>query len=881
MAVKRVDIDQGWEFKQASSLNNATASSFLPVAQFPTVAHIDLLHHKLIPDPYIDDNELACLWVNDADWTYRTTLPATPLPTPQARAVLVFEGLDTVVDVFLGGTRILSSKNMHVEHRVDVTDQLRAAGGPLSLELLFKAAPAFSRQEKKRIGYKGNETDVHFGGPERLFLRKAQYHWGWDWGPAVNTSGPWKPVYLEVYETRIDRLVVRQQVSDDLTAATISIQGRVETVAKAQQDVHLHVSDPSGASLQSHTLQTAADGSFATTVTVDTPQLWYPHMYGDQPLYTVSASVALSDAASPQDSTRTSRRIGLRRLRLLQHPLKEAAGTSFVFEVNNIRLFCGGSCWIPGDFMLPRMTRQRYRDWIQLAKDGHQSMIRVWGGGIVESDDFYDLCDEAGMLVWQDFLFACGNYPASGDFLDSVRREAEQQVVRVGHHASLALWAGNNEDYMVAERWGWDLDMSDETGPWDQTNFPAREIYERVLPAIVETLGGDVPYWRSSPYGGAFSNDTTVGDTHIWDVWHGKMSAYQDYKSYTSRFVSEFGFESCASLATMERGITVPAERHAQSRLFDIHDKGPGHARRYPMYMGENFRFRMNPFRDFVYCTQFLQAEALRYAYNCWRRAFRGPGEEHCAGVLVWQLNDIWPGTSWALVDVDRRPKPAYYITKRALAPAVVGMERTVTGAPPYITTGYPPDRHALDVWAVNGALAACHATLTLAAYDVETGAPVPLPHGVAATRSVVLAPNQTTELVRHMAIPAADRTVVVAYLDGPATPTSATAAPPTRLARWVSWPEPLRLVRMSPALAVTATVSDAGDQVLLTANAPTKGVTLHVSPTEGVADAVFDDNFVDLVPGETVVVGVHGLRGRAVEVRFLYDWELKDGFEL
>lgn len=527
----RIAVDQGWEFKQASTLNNSTASSFRPVAQFPTVAHIDLLHHKLIPDPYIDANETECLWVNDADWTYRTSevIPQISFSNPNEHAVLVFEGLDTVVDAYLDGEHILSSNNMHLQHRVDVTELLKRAKGKSSLELRFRNAPAFSREEKERIGYKGNETDVHFGGPERLFLRKAQYHWvycpvlltsihrfvgleltqlqGWDWGPAVNTSGPWKPIYLELFEKRIDDILVRQEVVADLKTAVLSAKGSVE-YPSPNQEVTLELFDPAGSRLQSHILN-VVDGVFEASITVKSPQLWYPHIYGEQPLYTVTARLPVYDSRSQS--------IGLRRLRLLQHPLKHAEGTSFVFEINNIRIFAGGSCWIPGDFMLPLMTRRRYSDWLKLAKPGNQTMIRVWGGGIVESDDFYDICDREGILVWQDFLFACGNYPASKDFMENVKMEAEQQLRRVGHHASLALWAGNNEDYLLAERWGWELDMGDEKGPWDKTNFPAREIYERLLPSLVEKLGGDVPYWRSSPYGGSFSNDTTVGDTHVWD----------------------------------------------------------------------------------------------------------------------------------------------------------------------------------------------------------------------------------------------------------------------------------------------------------------------------------------------------------------------------
>lgn len=274
------------------------------------------------------------------------------------------------------------------------------------------------------------------------------------------------------------------------------------------EEVTVNVQSPAGATLHTSSLM-ASDGRFEAEITIQDPQLWYPHSHGNQPLYKVVVEVPGYD--------KKTQLIGLRRLQLLQHSLKNATGTAFVFEINNIRLFSGGSCWIPGDFMLPRMNRKRYSDWLKLAKSGNQTMIRVWGGGIVESDDFYDICDREGILVWQDFLFACGNYPASPEFLQNVEAEAKAQLRRVGHHASLVLWAGNNEDYLLADRFGWDIDYSDEKGPWDQSNFPAREIYERLLPRLVEELGGDVPYWRSSPYGGSHSNDPTVGDTHVWD----------------------------------------------------------------------------------------------------------------------------------------------------------------------------------------------------------------------------------------------------------------------------------------------------------------------------------------------------------------------------
>jgi beta-mannosidase len=331
---------------------------------------------------------------------------------------------------------------------------------------------------------------------------------GWDWGPSINTCGPWKPIYLETYVSRIDGFLVRQQVAEDLKHAIVTAKGRVEHPVNAAQ-VTVEISDPEGSTIKKEDVLVSPDGTFACSLKIDAPKLWYPFTYGSQPLYTIKATLPGHDSRSQT--------LGFRRLRLFQHSLKKQPGTSFTFEINNVRIFAGGSCWIPADFMLPRVSRKRYEDWILLAKSGNQSMIRVWGGGICESDDLYDICDREGILVWQDFLFACGNYPASDDFCELVKLEAEQQVRRVGHHPSLAIWVGNNEDYMLARMQGWEWDVNNEKGPWDHTNFPARKIYERVLPDVCERLAGDVPYWRSSPYGGETANDVTTGDTHVWD----------------------------------------------------------------------------------------------------------------------------------------------------------------------------------------------------------------------------------------------------------------------------------------------------------------------------------------------------------------------------
>lgn len=509
--LNRIQLDKGWEFKQSTSLGDGAAQGFLPVAQFPTVSFIDLLHHKIIPDPYVDTNEVKTLWVNHADWTYRNQSIGPFDIASGEKATLVFEGLDTVVDVYLDGQHILFSKNMHVAHRVDVTQLLRGKKEPSNLELRFSSAIPFSRMERERIGYKGHEDDIHYGGSERLFLRKAQYSWGWDWGPTVQSSGPWKPIYLERFQTRIvqEQLLITPAVAEDLKSATLAFSGSI-TDGDGNLSLKAELMDPSGTTVISEqTVSVAPNRAFESSIKLGKPQLWYPFQHGSQPLYTLKLSLGDSDVYE--------KKIGFRRVRVLEHALKNAEGNSFVFEINNIRMFCGGSCWIPGDFLLPRMTRERYEAWVTLAKAGNQSMIRVWGGGIVEDDHFWDVCDREGVLVWQDFLFACGNYPASPDFVENFKQEAEQQVLRVGHRPSLAIWAGNNEDYMLANRWGWEWDPKDETGPWDHTDFPARLIYEKTLPEIIDKLGRSVPYIRSSPYGGYPANDSKYGDVHIWE----------------------------------------------------------------------------------------------------------------------------------------------------------------------------------------------------------------------------------------------------------------------------------------------------------------------------------------------------------------------------
>ncbi|CAN6666911.1 hypothetical protein TRVA0_038S01200 [Trichomonascus vanleenenianus] len=865
--LEQIQLNQGWEFTQTTKLGNGMAADkYYPVTQFPTVIQLDLLNHGMIPDPYIGQNEPEILWVGEADWSYRTqTVPVTT-PTANQRVDVVFEGLDTAVQAYLNNQLILDAKDMFLKYRVDVTGVMRAAAAEglneITLELKFASNILTSRKELARLGSRGHEDDLHFGGAERLFLRKAQYHWGWDWGPAVNTCGPYKEIYLEKYSHRVDDLQVIPEVDESLKSALIIVRGVVASAGSAASSglvAEFRLLDPEG-NLLSTWKTDASDGQVLAKIDLKNPDLWYPHQYGKQPLYTLEVSLA----DNLGQYFETAKTFGVRRLRLNQKPLKldnDNEGLSFTFEVNNQEVFCGGANWIPGDVLLPRFTKEKYRKWVETAKAGNQTMIRCWGGGIVEEEAFFETCDREGIIVWQDFLFACGNYPDNPDYVELVREEVRQQVIRLGNHPSVVLFCGNNEDYLLADRWGWDWDKNDNEGPWSDTNFPARVIYEKVMPAVVKQYAPHVPYWRSSPYGGYMANDKTIGDTHIWDVWHGEMAPYQDYIKFMSRFPSEFGFGSPPNVRTIRSAIPDESEQYSQSETFDAHDKGPGNTRRYGMYMAENYRFRMEPFDDYIYCVQLLQAEAMSYALTHFRREFLGPGRRRCSGGLIWQLNDIWPGTSWALVDVAHTPKLAFYAVKHALESTTISISRNVTKTPSYLARSYNPEKASAIVWVSTTATESQSFNLSLKAFDIASGNEVDLE---IPDRVVTINPNGTTILETDLSIPDCKKTVIVGYLknlvDG------------MQVSRFVNWPEPFKFVKFARQATIDLIVED--NQVVISADVPLKGVTLGVPEAEG-EDASWSDNYIDLVPKEPVTIGVSGLMKRNVELKWMCHWEI------
>ncbi|KAL7620659.1 Beta-mannosidase B [Parahypoxylon ruwenzoriense] len=847
-----IPIDKNWEFKQADKED----SKYLPVSQFPTNVHLDLLSHKLIPDPFIGKNELDVQWVGEAVWVYKTSF-ASPEVGDSAKAVLAFDGLDTFATVVLNGKTILESDNMFIPERVDVTTDLKKDGGENELVITFDSA--YLRGWKLVEKYPDHKWGCWNGDNSRLAVRKSQYHWGWDWGPALLTCGPWRPINLEIYDSRIADLWFDIDVDESLTSATVTTHASIEGKAsKVKFDISL-----GGASVASQIVDAGSSAAF----TISSPELWYPVRYGKQPLYTITAT--LEDDGKDIDSI--SKNAGIRKAQLIQRPLQGEPSTSFFFEINGIPIFCGGSDWIPADNFIPRISKQKYYDWVKLVADGNQFMIRVWGGGIYEEQAFYDACDELGILVWQDFMFGCGNYPAWPELLDSIKREAEANVKLLRHHPSIVIWAGNNEDYQYAESVNltWDQDNKDAES-WLKTDFPARYIYEKILADVCREHSPSVYYHPGSPWGGVNTRDPTVGDIHQWNVWHGTQEKYQNFDKLVGRFVSEFGMEAFPSVKTIDAYLPLgkdDPDRYPQSSTIDFHNKAEGHERRIALYLVENMRYAPDPLEQFVYCTQLMQAECLASAYRLWKRQWKGPGREYCAGALVWQINDCWPVTSWAICDYYLRPKHAYFTVKREMAPLSVGMTRREHRHPRDKYTRVDVDVSVqIEVWGSNLSLEDLVVDCVVKAWDVETGRQT---YSETVVRQLALLGNRSTEIaafdvpepLKCEGVTAA-RTVVAAYL--------VSRADGAQLARYVNWPEPLKYLHLAKPQRLRAELTADRAAVEVQAEVPVKGVALE-SEGDDDEEVRFEDNLVDVVPGEVLRIKVSGAReGSVITTRYL-----------
>ena len=751
--------------------------------------------------------------------------PSTPAG---AIAVLAFDGLDTFAQVRLDGTTILQSDNMFLPHRVDVTHALESAKEH-HLEIEFEPALLKAREiqrqhpEHKWICFNGDSA--------RLAVRKAQYHWGWDWGPVLMCAGIWKPIRLEVYAARIADMSHELVLSDDHRTAFIKVKTKVEGFHQRSLETRVIVK-LDGKDVAVEGADITSEGSASTTLKLKDPELWWPAGYGEQKLYTLTASL-LSDGAEVHQETR---KIGIRTVELIQQP--DSSGKSFYFRINGVDIFCGGSCWIPADSFVTNVSRERYRAWIELMVPANQKMIRVWGGGIYEHDDFYDACDEMGILVWQDFMFGCGNYPCYPEILQSIQAEASAQLKRLRHHPCLAIFAGNNEDYQVQESVPLTYDYADKNEDnWLKTDFPARYIYESLLPKTMLAECPSVPYHPGSPWGdGKISSDPTVGDMHQWNVWHGTQEKYQIFDSLGGRFNSEFGMEAFPHLATIKSFVEKEEDLYPQSHVIDFHNKAGGHERRIATYLVENVRTATS-LKDFIHLTQLIQCEALMFGYRGWRKQW-GEGR-HCGGALVWQLNDCWPVTSWAIVDYYLRRKPAYYAMARVLAPIAVGVRRQHHDWS--VTHAREPKTQEWQLWAVSSKMEPVTADVEVRFVSVKTGKDI---KDKIVKKAIKLTANGTTDISTGYVDNINEEPHVLAariWVEG------------ELVGRDTDWPQPLKYL---PFPKRNVKVEVKGKDMQVSVERPVK--CLVFEEREG---CHLSDSAIDLVPGDDQTVKVRGLK--------------------
>jgi beta-mannosidase len=617
----------------------------------PGDVHRTLIDAGRIPDPYYAQNETECAWMEQREWWYRWSFDVPPGQTDHR---LVFHGLDTFATIYLDGTEIGEQHNMFRPAVFDVT----LHGGRHVLAVRFD--PPLERIRGKTLSAWGRNV-------ERTAMRKAQFGYGWDWGPRLPTIGIWRPVELRprrgaqlegvhfyTVDVRSERAAVAVRVDVARFSSAASLMARIELQGADRPP------------LKTQLELAGSDG--VAYLTVDRPRLWWTHELGEPALYDLS--VRLLDGDELLDEHRS--KVGIRTLTLDQSPDPEERGTRFFrFVLNGVPIFAKGADWIPCDSFVGAIPPERYTRLLEQARDANMTMLRIWGGGIYEHDHFYNECDRLGMLVWQDFMFACAMYPEDDpDFVAEVDAEARYQVRRLRSHPSLALWCGNNENQWLHER-----------NYWDRPELPAYGAlyYDSILPRVVADLDGRTPYWPGSPYGGNDHNSREEGNVHNWEVWHGNFPrrfgekprrentpegvSYRRYAEDLGRFISEFGMHAAPQTETLWR-VIPPEERYHHSPTLDWHNKDT------PKNKGDNLLLATTglptDIDQYILFSQIAQAEGFKFGIEHFRR--RKP---HCSGTLVWQLDDCWPVLSWSVLDYYGFPKPSYYFLKRVYAPVL------------------------------------------------------------------------------------------------------------------------------------------------------------------------------------------------------------------
>lgn len=656
MLMETKGLNENWTFSQVGENN------WLP-ATVPGTVHTDLMANGKIEDPFYRLNERDLQWIDKVDWEYKTKFSVDENFLDRDVVELDFKGLDTYADVFVNGEKVLSADNMFREWQADVKEFLKEGENELHIVFRSPINEGIKKYDAQGFVIPVSDNDlaeigqVEDGKMVSVYTRKAGYHYGWDWGPRLVTSGIWRPVALVAYDkAKIENLqIVQNEVTSDKATFTAIFEIDAEKKEKANLTI---LNDDSTLVAKSVQLKKGLE-KYSVDFEIANPKLWWTNGLGEPHLYNITAALNVGGKMAKKET-----RIGIRTLELIRD--KDNDGTSFYFKLNGHPVFMKGANYIPNDVFLPRVTAEKYKNVVETAKNSNNNMLRIWGGGVYEEDIFYDLCDENGILVWQDFMFACAMFPGDEAFLENVKQEAADNVKRLRNHPSIALWCGNNEILAAWEGWGWKQKEEAKSKENADKIWQAYvDIFHKILPEVVAEYDSQRSYWGSSPSSGlGVPADLINGDEHYWGVWWGK-EPFETYATHLPRFMSEYGFQSFPEIATV-RKYALPEDYDIFSEVMKSHQRSSIGNGTIEYYMLKEYKKPKN-FESFLYVNHVLQAEGIKFGLEGHRRAM-----PFCMGSLYWQINDVWPVASWSSTDYYQNWKALQYYVKKGFSPILV-----------------------------------------------------------------------------------------------------------------------------------------------------------------------------------------------------------------
>ncbi|MBV9147290.1 MAG: glycoside hydrolase family 2 protein [Acidobacteria bacterium] len=853
-----VQLNHGWRFRLAtdSSLSQVPGvnpevdqatlqkvSDWLP-AEVPGAVQTDLLANKIIPEPFYRDNEKRLQWIGQEDWQYQTSFDVPAATLSRKHVELLFQGLDTYATVFLNGQGVLRADNMFRIWRVDAKPYLKA--GSNTLLVVFRSPINEVLEQIELLPYhlpsiSSHDADVEKGIGTDPYTRKAPYQYGWDWGPRFVTMGVWKPVTLESWDDAVirDFHIAQNEVTADV--ANLAAELEIEASGNGGAKINISYNGPqanSGKKTERSVTLHAGINHVSIPLEIEKPARWYPAGYGPQSLYEFTASLDAGRSRADEAKVRT----GLRSLELRRD--YDQWGRSMEFVINGIPIFGKGVDVIPFDSFPSRVPAERYRQILQSARDANMNMLREWGGGIYENDDFYNICDELGLIIWQDFMFGGDMYPGNAEYLESVRQEAIDQVKRLRNHPSIVIWCGNNEVETGWMHWG------------DRTQFKAAigqkaadkvwqdymVLFNRVLPDVVVQYGQPVPYWPSSPSAN-FEDDPDsqrIGDMHYWQVWHA-LAPIEDYKLQLPRFMTEYGFQSFPEMATI-KSFSVAEDWDISSPVMLSHQKNKGGNGRIYDYLLRYFG-QPKDFEAFLYASQVMQAEAIKIGAEHLRRS-----RPRTMGSLYWQLNDCWPVASWASIDYAGRWKALQYYARRFYNDLLISPNE---------------ENSALQIYVVSDRQQPQQAQIRVRLMDLSGKVLEEKTHSaeIKPLASDVYLSLPVTQLL-------AQRRRDQVFLDAELNVDG------KQVSRNLYFFDKMKNMQL-PRPDIKADIQSSGSGYRVTLQSAELARDVYLS--FGDNDATFSDNYVDLLPGQTVQIEVNSKAGieqlkQAMKIVSLYD---------